>query len=460
LNKSNNPSLRLALDNCFSTNSTQSHSDNSFKMNTRELIVYKETLEAKNGPMDTNRSTKDKKFWTTPEDDLLLNFIDKKKTKNWKLVSEHITTKSPQQCAYRYSKLMSDMNKKKWNRKDDIKLIELVETYGQNWEVISSKLIDRSERDVEVRYKEKLDPNVKNSKFTEEEDSLILRLYEEFGNKWFEISRFFKNRTAKMLKKRFHSHIKLNFQIGKKSTKTSKTSKSNTSIEGVKFDCNKSLINEEQFTTKNTTIIPENQPYNMVDNLNSNYNCNILIDDPCNMFTMNEEVREDSFNRDSLFVNDNNTVNCFNEHETDPVNNVSFDINVLPQIDICTPYTKQIDMLDDYFNQVANYINDKKKEFQFYLQNNTFSTFEINNIFNLNSQIDENVDTLMNRIIMIQQERQYQNTDAIKFNILKYIEIIIQLIHLVKSKINLLQTLKSKSTKSINRGNDRYNIFN
>jgi len=339
-------------------------------------------------------------------------------------------------------------------------LIELVETYGQNWEVISSKLIDRSERDVEVRYKEKLDPNVKNSKFTEEEDSLILRLYEEFGNKWFEISRFFKNRTAKMLKKRFHSHIKLNFQIGKKSTKTSKTSKSNTSIEGVKFDCNKSLINEEQFTTKNTTIIPENQPYNMVDNLNSNYNCNILIDDPCNMFTMNEEVREDSFNRDSLFVNDNNTVNCFNEHETDPVNNVSFDINVLPQIDICTPYTKQIDMLDDYFNQVANYINDKKKEFQFYLQNNTFSTFEINNIFNLNSQIDENVDTLMNRIIMIQQERQYQNTDAIKFNILKYIEIIIQLIHLVKSKINLLQTLKSKSTKSINRGNDRYNIFN
>ena len=96
------------------------------------------------------------------------------------------------------------MNSRVWNRQEDIKLIELHESYGSDWFSISQFFNNKNQRDVEFRYKEKLDPNVKMTEFTKKEDNLIIKLYKVHGNKWFEISRHFKTRNSQMIKKRYN----------------------------------------------------------------------------------------------------------------------------------------------------------------------------------------------------------------------------------------------------------------
>ena len=56
-----------------------------------------------------------------------------------------------------------------------------------------------------------LDPEIKKGKFTEEEDNTLIQLYMHYGPKWATIAKHFINRTADMIKNRFHSSIKKMF---------------------------------------------------------------------------------------------------------------------------------------------------------------------------------------------------------------------------------------------------------
>jgi hypothetical protein len=53
-----------------------------------------------------------------------------------------------------------------------------------------------------------LDPQLKKGRFTLEEDNKLIRLYLYHGPKWATISKHFPNRTADMIKNRYHSSIK------------------------------------------------------------------------------------------------------------------------------------------------------------------------------------------------------------------------------------------------------------
>jgi len=353
-------------------------------------------------PMD--KEIKEKKFWTKFEDDLLLGFINKNQTKNWRLISEHIKSKSPQQCAYRYGKLLSDMSKKKWHRKDDIRLIELVETYGQNWEMIANHIGDRSQRDVESRYKDKLDPNVKNTKFTEEEDTLVKKLYEEFGNDWFHIARYFKNRNAKMIKKRFQTCLK--------------------------FDCkptkryrNKSISIETVSTCTNSRV-PSPR-----DSTNAEKSVNVI-----NFETQDIEIDEQNnniFNVDMFFDKNKNSQKEFD----------ILDENNL-KIDMFSSFSTQIENLDNYYGQLSTFYKQKSMELESVLAVSNGLGLEISNIFNINSQVSGQVEYLMSQINKLNDQRQFLSTEeSCKLHIVSYIELILQLIQQIKIKMNMLWTL-------------------
>jgi hypothetical protein len=100
------------------------------------------------------------------------------------------------------------MTKSKWNKNDDILLLELTELYGQNWTYIASKIAGRTAEDVMHRFILKLDPELKRSKFDKEEDELIIKLHEKYGNKWNEITKYFPKRSSAMVKNRYYSHLK------------------------------------------------------------------------------------------------------------------------------------------------------------------------------------------------------------------------------------------------------------
>jgi len=89
-----------------------------------------------------------------------------------------------------------------------MKILELVNVYGKSWSKISKILGTRNGKQIRDRFINVLDPEIKKGKFTEEEDKKLVLLFKKFGPKWATISKYYNNRTADMIKNRFHSSIK------------------------------------------------------------------------------------------------------------------------------------------------------------------------------------------------------------------------------------------------------------
>ena len=95
---------------------------------------------------------------------------------------------------------------------EDKLLLELVKKYGKKWDLISKKLPGRNKRQCKDRYQIYLDPKIKTSPWTEEEDQKVLSYYTAIGPKWVTISIIFQNRTDTSIKNRFNI-LKHKFQF-------------------------------------------------------------------------------------------------------------------------------------------------------------------------------------------------------------------------------------------------------
>lgn len=145
---------------------------------------------------------KEKSEWKEDEDKLLLKLANDKVS--WYNISETLRNKSKQQCTYRYQKLLKNSKGTKWKRIEDLKIIELIEKAGKNWTFISNFLTGRTPEDIRNRFEEKLDTTFKRTKFTKEEDNLIVNLHDKFGHTWQDIAKHISDRNAAMIKRRYY----------------------------------------------------------------------------------------------------------------------------------------------------------------------------------------------------------------------------------------------------------------
>jgi len=159
------------------------------------------------------RKTKVQKKWTREEDLILIDLARCYNHKNWKAISSHFSDKTSLQCFSRYKRIRPGIVKGSWTREEDEKILELVNKYGKSWSKISKVLVSRNGKQIRDRYINILDPNIKKGKFSLEEDLKLLSLYRKLGPRWATISKFFDNRTADMIKNRFHSSIKKNMKF-------------------------------------------------------------------------------------------------------------------------------------------------------------------------------------------------------------------------------------------------------
>lgn len=151
---------------------------------------------------------KNKKKWTKEEDLLLIKLAEKHKEKHWKEISRNFQNKNALQCFSRYKRIRPGIVKGSWKKEEDEKILKLVQIYGKSWSKISKILVTKNGKQIRDRFINVLDPDIKKGKFTEEEDKLLIRLYLYYGPKWATISKHYNNRTADMIKNRFHSSIK------------------------------------------------------------------------------------------------------------------------------------------------------------------------------------------------------------------------------------------------------------
>lgn len=151
---------------------------------------------------------KNRKKWSDEDDTKLIKLAKRFNEKHWKEISHNFSNKNSLQCFSRYKRIRPGIIKGSWSREEDEQIIQLVRTFGKSWSKISKFLLTRNGKQIRDRYINVLDPEVKKGKFTEEEDRQLIELYYRYGPRWSYISGYFPDRTADMIKNRFHSSIK------------------------------------------------------------------------------------------------------------------------------------------------------------------------------------------------------------------------------------------------------------
>lgn len=119
----------------------------------------KKIIEVSDDPLPcsgnpSKRSSKKNQMWETQEDIRLISGVLRFGVENWERVAEFVGNgRNRSQCSQRWFRCLSPtISKKSWNQSDDMKLRELVQTYGaKNWVKIASLFGNRS--DIQVRYR-------------------------------------------------------------------------------------------------------------------------------------------------------------------------------------------------------------------------------------------------------------------------------------------------------------------
>lgn len=125
-----------------------------------------------------------------------------------------MTDRNENQCLHRYRRLLQAGSCKKiWSSSEDKTVLNLIKKVGKNWKVIAEIIGTKTGKQIRERFINKLDPKIKNTDWTEDEDKLIAKYYSELGSKWSEISKMIPGRPENKIKNRFYSFIQRNYEI-------------------------------------------------------------------------------------------------------------------------------------------------------------------------------------------------------------------------------------------------------
>jgi hypothetical protein len=149
------------------------------------------------------------KSWTHEEDHQLFALVGRAPTPDWSEISRYFPDKSELQVAERWTKVLDpSLLKGSWTRHEDQTIIDFVTRNGtKSWARLSALLPGRIGKQCRERWFNALDPAMNRGPWTPEEDSRLIELHAQHGNRWTKISELMPTRSDNAIKNRWHSTL-------------------------------------------------------------------------------------------------------------------------------------------------------------------------------------------------------------------------------------------------------------
>jgi myb proto-oncogene protein len=151
--------------------------------------------------------------WSAEEDQFMKACVTMSKVTNFRQIANYLPGRTASQCAYHWRNVLTENIRKgkgSWTSEEDKLLASVVEEKGaKNWATsIAVVLANRTGKQCRERWCNHLNPQLKRTPWTLEEENQLKRLHATHGNKWAEIARDMHGRSDNQVKNHWYAALR------------------------------------------------------------------------------------------------------------------------------------------------------------------------------------------------------------------------------------------------------------